>query len=452
MTAVRSGGPTDGGDATGNAGQGTGQPLPERIACVIFGAGHAGLAESYELTQRGVEHIVLERGQIAQTWRSKRWDSFLMIMPNWGMDLPGWTYQGDRDAFTSRDEAVRYFERYAASFNAPVRTGVTVTAVRPAPGAAPDDPSPLLVETDHGTILAGNVVVATGIFQIPRVPEYASQLPDDILQLTPDTYKNPEQCPEGAILVVGTGASGTQIAEDLLLAGRKVYLATGRTGRIPRRYRGIDSSLWARFPGIKQKDEDRAADAGGGAHRTGRGGDRDINLHRFARNGVTLMGHVLGVDPVNPAVLRIKRDLHENLAYADEFDRRWRQRVDDYIEAYGMDLPPAEPRPDDGLTDGFQQPERDCLDLRAEGISTIIWAIGYDHDYSVVKLPVFGEDGHPVHDWGVTSVPGLYFVGMTWRGPRPSSSFIGVVGGEAAYVADHIAARVAAQAQAPAPR
>lgn len=431
-------------------------PLPDRIACVVLGAGHAGLATSYELTRRDVPHVVLDRHGIAATWRERRWDAFMMIMPNWGLDLPGFPYTGDRDAFSGRDEAVARFEAYATSFGAPVRAGVTVQRIEP----GPDDAWPLAVVTDRGTVLTRSVVVATGIYQVPRRPWFAEQVAADIAQLTPDTYKNPGSVPDGATLVVGSGASGTQIAEDLLLAGRDVWLAVGRAGRQPRRYRGIDSSRWNRYPGISGAGApgaggETAGDSGGGAARTGRGGgDHDTNLHAFAHHGMHLTGHITGVAPGDGATLDVAPDLHTTLRWIDAFDHAWRDRVDRLIaerqaeieRETGKTITPRHGRPFDTLCDGFAQPERTELDLRSEGITAIVWATGYDADYSVVRFPVIGRDGHAVHVGGVTEVPGLFFAGMTFRGDGPKSSFIGIVGPEAAAIADHVAGRGAVAA------
>lgn len=421
--------------------------LPSQIPCVVLGAGHAGLATSYELTQRGVRHVILDRGRIAETWRSKRWDAFTMIMPNWGLDLPGYPFAGDRDAFSTRDEAVARFEAYAASFGAPVQSGVSVRAIE----QGPDDAWPLTVATSHGTILTQAVVVATGIYQVARTPWFSEMIDLEIAQLDPDHYRNPASVPNGATLVVGAGASGTQIAEDLLLAGRRVFLAVGRAGRQARRYRGIDSSRWNRYPGISGTGDQTAGESGGGAARTGRGGgDHDTNLHRFAHDGMRLVGHITGVSLASDTTLTVAPDLHANLEWVDAFDHAWRERVDAYAEEHrdtveretGKTVTPPHSRPDDALRDGFDQPERTELDLRAEGITSIVWAIGYDSDYSVVRFPVIGRDGHPIHEGGLTGVPGLFFAGMTFRGDRPKSSFIGIVGPEAAAIADHVATLV----------
>ena len=417
--------------------------LLDRIDCVVLGAGHAGLAASYELTRRDVPHVILDRGRIAETWRSKRWDAFTMIMPNWGLDLPGFPFVGDRDAFSTRDEAVVRFEDYAAMFGAPVRTGVTVRSI----AQSEDDDWPFVVETDHGTILTRILIVATGIYQVPRRPWFSDLIAPGIAQLDPDRYRNPASVPPGATLVVGSGASGTQIAEDLLLAGHDVWLAVGRAGRQPRRYRGIDSSRWNRYPGVSGQGQ-TAGESGGGAARSGRGGgDRDTNLHRFARDGMHLVGHITGVTPDAPATLMVAPDLHRSLEWIDAFDHAWRERVDDYVAEHrgeveretGKVITPPHGRPDDALRDGFAQPERTELDLPAEGITGIVWATGYDTDYSVVHAPVIGRDGHPMHEGGITRIPGLYFVGMTFRGDGPKSSFIGIVGPEAAVVAEHAA-------------
>ncbi|CAA9577507.1 MAG: Putative monooxygenase [uncultured Thermomicrobiales bacterium] len=403
----------------------------ETIETVVIGAGHAGLAMSYELSRRGVPHAVLERGRVGETWRARRWDAFWLIMPNWGLDLPGFPYQGDRDAFTDRDGFVAYLERYAARFGAPVRPGVDVTALDPAPDGG------FVLATSAGPLRAASVVVATSIYHAARRPTFAANLPPDILQLDPDTYRNTQSLPPGAVLVVGTGQSGAQIAEDLVLGGRRVYLAVGRTGRVPRRYRGTDSSWWFAIGRFHGPDGEKL---GGDAHRSGRDGGRDLNLHRFARDGVTLLGRVTGA---RGHLLDLADDLHANLAYADAYAAAFRAGVDGYIAERGLDAPPPDPSPDEALADGFALSAPPELDLRAAGITTVVWATGYGVDFSWVHAPVIDEDGHLAHDRGVTAVPGLYCVGMTFR-EDPKSTFIRVVGWEAERVADHIAARAGA--------
>lgn len=404
----------------------------ERVETVIVGAGHAGLATSYELTRRGLPHVVLERGRVGETWRAKRWDAFWLIMPNWGLDLPGFPYRGDRDAFSDRDTFVAYLERYAARFGAPVRPGVAVTAVD-----AERPEGTFRIATSAGPIRATNAVIATGIYGVARVPPFAADLPAEVLQLDPDRYRNPEALPPGAVLVVGTGQSGAQIAEDLYRAGRQVLLAVGHAGRVPRRYRGTDSSRWLKIGRFFLPDGEKL---GGDAHRSGRDGGHDLNLHRFARDGVTLLGRVTGT---RGGALTLAADLHANLAYADAYAEAFRRGVDAYIAEHGLDAPPPDPSPDEALTDGFAHVPPAELDLHAAGIGTVVWATGYGVDFSWVHGPVIDEDGHIVHDRGVTAVPGLYTVGMTFQGDQ-KSTFIRVVGWEAARVADQIAARAEA--------
>jgi len=398
---------------------------------VVVGGGQAGLATSYWLTQAGHEHIVLERAaEPANVWRNQRWDSFTMVTPNWATRMPGAEYDGsDPDGYMLRDDIVAHFTAYADRFQLPVQYGTAVAAVEPMGDRR------FRVQTPAGDIAARHVVIATGFFQHPRVPAYAARLSPDITQMHSDAYRNPESLPEGAVLVVGSAMSGCQIAEELYLRGRKVLLSTGGTGRAPRRYRGKDVIAWLDQLGFFHLTQEQMPPGSTKfdaiPHLSGSNGGHTLNLHQFARDGVTLLGRLRDTSDHR---VSLAPNLHENLARADGFEGMMVGMIDGYIKEHGLDIPP-EDLPD--LRDGFDQPIVEELDLKRAGIGTVIWATGYSIDYSLVKLPVCDGDGFPIQNHGVTSYPGLYFVGMPWM-PSESSGFLIGVGS----AAEHIAASI----------
>jgi putative flavoprotein involved in K+ transport len=404
--------------------------MSDYIETIIIGGGQAGLAVSYYLSQLGREHLVLEQAaQAGNTWRNQRWDSFTFVTPNWMIRLPGAEYQGDDpDGYLPRDEIVRYFERYVERFRLPVRYGVRVIAVE-------QSQTGYLVQTGQGDYRSSNVVIATGFFQSPRLPSFSAKLPAGVAQLHTSAYRNPAQLPPGAVLVVGSGQSGCQIAEELYLSGRKVYLSVGGTGRVPRRYRGKDIVWWM----MKSKMGERTVDQLPSPkdkfienpQATGVRDGHTINLHQFARDGVVLLGHVQ--DAV-AGTISLAPDLKESLAKSDQFEKDTLQRIDEVIAQSGLDLP-EERLPE--LRDGYAADIITTLDLKAAGISTIIWAMGYQSDYSLVKLPVVDEDGYPIQKRGVTNYPGLYFIGLPWLYKRQSSLLYGV-GEDAELIASAI--------------
>lgn len=391
----------------------------EQLDTVIIGAGQAGLATSYFLTQAGHEHVVLERAaQAASVWRNDRWDSFTTVTPNWVFRMPGAEYDGpEPEGFLPREEIVAHFDRYIERFRLPIRTNTEVVAVDAADGRE------YRVRTPDGIIAARNVVIATGLEQSPALPFAAANLSPSIVQLHSGAYRNPESLPDGAVLVVGSGQSGSQIAEELALRGRKVYLSTSGAGRIPRRYRGKDVITWLMTIGFFDLTPERIPPGmkkfGGIPHVSGTRGGHTLNLHQFARDGMTLLGHFR--DAEGDMVL-FAPDLRENLARADAFEANATRMIDGYIAANGLDVPPEElPR----LEDGFRQPVIDALDLREAGIGTVIWATGYHFDFSLVTLPVFDADGFPIQTDGVASAPGLYFVGLPWMPALKTGSLMG---------------------------
>ncbi|HEY7779263.1 MAG TPA: NAD(P)-binding domain-containing protein [Ktedonobacterales bacterium] len=410
-------------------------PHPDRIDTLIVGAGQAGLATSYWLTQYGYPHLVLEQAAIpGHVWRDDRWDSFTLNTPNWMTRLPGAPYHGDApDAYLPRDEIVALFADYAARFHLPIHFGARGLAVEPA-----GDGARFRVQTETAQYEADNVVVASGLYQRPRVPDYHASLPAAITQLTTSTYRHPESLPPGAVLVVGSARSGCQIAEELYQSGRQVYLCVSRAGRLPRRYRGLDSLAWRYLIGEFDRPvsqlKDPAERFAANPHISGRDGGHTINLHRFARAGVTLLGRLRGA---NDGRLALAPDLRENLVAADNLDARFRENIDRFVEQAGIDVP-QEDLP--SLTDGFAQMERTELDLAAADIRTVIWAIGYTYDFSLIKFPVFDATGYPVQLAGITHCPGLYFVGLPWLRTHGSGLLYGV-GDDAAWIATDISRR-----------
>jgi putative flavoprotein involved in K+ transport len=413
------------------------RPMSEQIEAVIIGAGHAGLSTSYYLTRAGMPHLVLEGGRVGERWRSSRWDSFTLVTPNWMCCLPGYPYAGDDpDGFMARDEVVTYLEGYAESFNAPVREGVRVTAVEMAPRGYD-------VVTENGVYETPIVVVATGFFEHPRVPAQAAALAPGVLQIHSSQYKNPEALPPGAVLVVGSGQSGCQIARELHEGGRQVYLSTGSAGRVPRHYRGQDATWWMACVGRFEQTVDKLPSPrdkfAGNPHLSGSRGGHTINLHRFARDGIVLLGHLRRV---GGRCATFAPDLKENLARADKVAADFKREADEYIEQHGIDAPlPDSTNTDDyDGDDGYRQKELLELDLRAAGIRVVVWAAGFNVDYSFVHLPVFDLDGYPIQRRGVTAYPGLYFMGVHYQHKNKSDLFYGV-GEDAAYVASSVATR-----------
>lgn len=404
-----------------------------KVQTIIIGGGQAGLATSYWLTQHGHEHIILEQAaQAANAWRNDRWDSFTLVTPNWATRMPGVESPGsDSNGFMPRSELVAYFEQYIERFQLPVRYNTRVTSVE-------QDGAGYVVRTDDGTFNARNVVIATGLFQRPRLPAFSAKIDAGITQLHSGVYRNPHSIPPGAVLVVGSAQSGCQIAEELYQNGRKVYLCTGSAPRAPRRYRGRDIYEWAHLTGFLDRTPDRLpsprARFAGNPQLSGKDGGHALNLHQFARDGVTLLGRI-----ANAAdhTIALAPDLKENLAKSDGAEANLCKMVDGYVAQKRLNAPREELLQ---LRDGYNAPEILELDLKAAGITTIIWAMGYSFDFSLVKLPTFDADGFPVQQRGVTSYAGLYFVGMPWLPTQKTGLLLGV--GEAAeHIATHIAAR-----------
>jgi putative flavoprotein involved in K+ transport len=417
-------------DKTQPAGNGTGV-----VDTVVIGAGQAGLATSYWLSQAGVEHRVFDRRpSLGGAWQD-RWDSFCLNTPNFGIMLPGMPYDGpDPEGFMPRDDIVAYLRQYAKDIATPVQTGTNVTRVL-AGGAG------FIVETSRGTCRAHNVVLASGAYPEPKIPAAAAGIPPHVQQLHTDAYRTPQLLPEGAVLIVGSGQSGGQIAEDLLEAGREVHLAISSCPEAPRRYRGQDLLHWILQLSIRGPDYGVTLPAPPPAGRfacnplvSGRHGGHDICLRALARSGVRLHGHFEGTDG---GALVFSDDVKDRLAAVEAgFGKRFQPLIEAYIAAAGI-AAPIDDRPGHGSFVPVAEPR---LDLGAAGISSIIWATGYRLNFDWLKLPVLDEWGYPRHDRGVTGHSGLYAVGLPWLTAHASPLLAGV-GRDAAHIAGHIAGR-----------
>jgi putative flavoprotein involved in K+ transport len=403
----------------------------ERVESLIIGAGQAGLSMSYHLGRLGLEHLVLERGRIAERWRSERWDSLAFQFPNWMLRLPGYAYEGaEPEAFMHRDGVARFIEKYAGRISPPIRCGIRVTGLHCSSSGR------LVVETNHFALEALNVVVATGPYQTPVVPPFSNALPTAVWQITANRYINPHLLPPGQVLVVGSGGSGCQIAEDLLQSGRRVYLSIGRHRRVPRRYRGQDFGWWQEKTGASDQVAASLPQRTQAPLLTGVNGGHDADLRELARQGVTLVG---SLGAVYAGRLRFAPDLEENLARGDETFEQFTRAIDDYIFKHQL-VAPEEPLRK--TPRGARPPAAEIseLDTTSAGITSVIWAIGYRYDFGWIKCGVLDANGSPVHQRGVTATPGLYFLGLP-RLHKIKSAFLWGVGEDAAYLAEHIVNR-----------
>ncbi|PTL74276.1 MSMEG_0569 family flavin-dependent oxidoreductase [Rathayibacter caricis DSM 15933] len=400
------------------------------VEVAVIGAGQAGLSISRHLTDDGIDHLVIERDTIAHDWLDRRWSNFTLVTPNWQCRLPGYPYDGDDpDGFMTRDEVHVWVRRYAESFDAPVAEGTEVLRMREREGGGFE------VVTSRGTITADRVVVATGGYHRPVLPAVAQRIPDSVAQLHSADYRSAADLPEGGVLVVGSGQSGAQIAEDLFLEGREVHLALGTAPRVARFYRGRDCVAWLADMGVY--DVPVHAQVGGLSKRestnhyvTGRDGGRDIDLRAFARDGMHLYGRLQKVDG---GVLRFAPTAEASLDYADSVAESIKNDIDAYIERSGV-AAPTEAR-----YVPVWRPEREIeeLDLAASGITSVIWAVGFRSDYSWVQVGVFDGAGHPTHRRGATSVPGLFFLGLPWLHTWGSGRFEAIAR-DAGHVAEQL--------------
>jgi len=406
--------------------------LAEKIDTLVVGGGQAGIAMSEHLSNCKVPHLVLERHQIAERWRSERWDSLVANGPAWHDRLPGMEFANfDPDAFPSKERVADYLVAYADMINAPIRCGVEVREVQrniSRPG--------FRIETSDGVIEANNVVAATGSFQIPVIPDL---VPADaeITQIHSSAYRNPDQLPEGAVLVVGAGSSGAQIADELLLSGKSVYLSVGPHDLPPRSYRGRDFVWWL---GVLGKWDAVTMDPGM-EHVTiavsGARGGHTVDFRRLARQGITLVGRT---ESFNNNVMYFATDLADNIARGNAYTLSLLDEADAYVVRNGLDFP-EEPEV------RKVEPDPPCvtnpvleLNLTEVGITSILWATGFDVDYSWLKVDAFDNQGKPKHERGISAEAGIYFLGLPWQSRR-GSSFIWGVWHDAKFLADQISIR-----------
>ncbi|WP_341486850.1 MSMEG_0569 family flavin-dependent oxidoreductase [Pararhizobium sp. A13] len=412
------------------------QILKPHYSTVVIGGGQAGLSASHYLKAHGLDHVVFEKKTVAHKWKNERWDAFCLVTPNWQCQLPDHPYDGaDPHGFMVKDEILAYVDRFVAKVDAPVFEQTTVATLERYGDL-------FRIETSAGTVTANSVVIATSLYADPTIPRAAERLPEDILQMHSAAYRNAGQLPEGGVIVVGSGQSGCQIAEDLHLAGRKVHLVTGNAPRCARFYRGRDVVDWlsdigqyditVEHDGMTKKKHDT------NHYLTGRDGGRDIDLRKFALEGMVLYGRMSGVAG---GKMLFEQNLKANLDGADRVYNGINALIDRHIAEKNIKGPAG------SVYTPLWAPETEIaeLDLKAAGVSSVIWATGFTPDWSFVGLPIFDGNAYPVHRRGVTAVDGVYVLGLPWLWTWGSGRFLSV-GKDAEHVVGHLAARLLAQA------
>ena len=398
-----------------------------RTDVAVIGAGQAGLSMSWHLQAAGREHVLLERrATLGGGWQD-RWDAFRLVSPNWTASFPDAPYDGDDpDGYMPRDELIGRVAGYAERIAAPVVLEAAVERLRPS-----SDGGGFVLDTSQGQLQAREVVVATGGFHVPNVPAAAASLPSRVLSLHSSAYRREPDLPAGAILVVGSGQTGVQIVEELRALGREVFLAGGAAGRVPRRYRGRDIFTWLAalanegdrygtgLPTVSQLPDQRrrlAANPQLSGHR----GGYDIDLRRIGQDGTTILGRLTGIDGEH---VRFAPDVHANLAFADRFfEERFRELIDRYIDAAGLDCPAAEP----AATVDFEPPIVEGIDLDSAGIGTVLWTTGYRQSLGWIEPSIIDEMGFARQVRGVSDIPGLFFIGSLWQHDQGSATLFGL--------------------------
>lgn len=408
---------------------------------VIIGAGQAGLSASYYLTQQKINHLIIEKDNVvASSWRNRKWDSFTLVTPNSMNQLPDFPCsQFNDDAFLNKAQVCQYIEDFAASFNAPVKFGITATKV------FKNDEGIFEVIIGNDTLLCKKVIIATSTFNQPSIPSIASNLPNSIKQLHSSNYKNPHSLPEGSVLVVGTAQSGAQITQELVEYGHNVFCTTSKVPKSQRRYRGKDISQWARLIGLLDKKSASLKEMNGrfpaSPQITGKNGGSTIHLSALMRQGLTLVGRLTNA---SNEYLTFSDDVAENMQFNDAAYADWKDKIDQYILDTKIDAPES---------DYIEPPTADysnsptSLQIKEDNISTIIWATGYRFDYSWIKENVFDEYGYPETNRGISTCDGLCFVGLNNMDLNKTGLLYGV-GENAKYITEHIIAALETQSLA----
>jgi putative flavoprotein involved in K+ transport len=401
----------------------------EKIDTLVVGGGQAGIAMSEHLTKCNIPHLVIERNRIAERWRSERWDSLVANGPAWHDRLPGMRFSDfDPDSFASKERVADYLVEYAKMINAPIRSGVEVLKAKKI-----SQSQGFHIETSDGVIEANSIVAATGAFQEPLIPDIGD-LGNEINQLHSSVYRNPNQLPKGGVLVVGAGSSGAQIADELMRAGKSVYLSVGPHDLPPRRYRGRDFVWWL---GVLGKWEAVTMEPGM-EHVTiavsGANGGHTVNFRGLANKGITLLGRTKSIDN---GVMQFESDLAKNIAHGNKYTLTLLDEADAYVLRNGLNLP-------EDLEARKVDPDPYCvtnpilkLNLKEVGITSILWATGFNVDYSWLKVDTFDRNGKPKHERGISKEAGIYFLGLPWQSRR-GSSFIWGVWHDAKFIADQI--------------
>ena len=401
--------------------------LPRSVDALVIGAGHAGLMMSWHLQAAGRDHVLVDRRESLGGGWQDRWDGFTLVSPNWMSAFPGFPYEGDDpDGYMPRDAIAGRVRAYADVIGAPVARATAVTRV----GMGASGGRRFRIETSRGPVDADEVIMATGAFHAPRIPDPATGFADRIDQVHAHGYRSPEALAPGGVLVVGSGQTGCQLAEELHAAGREVWLSAGHCGRYPRRYRGRDIFWWARelaangeaagtpLPRVDQLPSPRARFACN-AHVSGHDGGHDTNLRRMARDGIRLAGRFVAADGERAT---FEPNLAETLEFADTFfDRNLGRLCEAYVAATGVEV-----GEDDREWPSYDPPEIEALDLARAGIGTVLWTTGYRPDYGWLDLPILDEFGVPRHVRGVTEVPGLSMIGSLFQLNNGSANLIGV--------------------------
>ncbi len=396
---------------------------------VIVGGGQAGLSMSYYLQANQIDHLVVEKGGIMNAWKEKRWDSFTLVTPNWQCQLPGHPYAGDDpDGFMTKNQIIDYLDDFAEKVNPPIRLNTSVNRVN-------DDRGVYHIDTSSGRLTADQVVIASGSYPVPIIPRMAEKIPSNVQQLHSEQYKNADQLKSGAVLVVGSGQSGAQIAEDLHLSGRKVHLATGDSPRCARFYRGRDVVDWLnqmnyyKMP-VQEHPLREGVRDNSNHYVTGRDGGRDIDLRVFAKQGMELYGFM---NDLVGDELCFTPNLVANLNKADQSYNNINRKIDQFIVQNNIDAP------EQTEYQAVWEPscERERLSLSESGITSIVWCIGFQPDYSWIDVPVFNGRGYPQHQRGITEKKGLYFLGLPWQHTWGSARFSGI-SQDAQYISEAI--------------